>query len=172
MTKDATVRKDAAKNIQRILEALPASNRGLVEKTGLCESTVAYWVQKLLLVTHECHIHSYSSPANGTGRPQVIYAAGPAPKGHVPHRDRPKKTRKKSQAKTAESRHAKWLRLRKEQVAKELSRKPFRDPLVTALFGPHQGEINGHTDWTSHRHTDDSLDQADEIADACVGAVD
>lgn len=71
-----------SKTRQRIIDAMPGSQKEIAIKIGIDESAVNKWLRRIL-ESKDAHITATVLPDKGRGRLRNIYAAGPEPEGFV-----------------------------------------------------------------------------------------
>lgn len=125
------MRVDGKRNMERILEVLPATQLEIQRRTGLSASATCRWVQFLSL-TDGVHIIGYHQVPNG-GPMQAIYQRGkgvsvakPSPK---PDSERTRKYRKRLRRTGA------WHEVKSKARGRYWADNARRDPLTAAFFG-------------------------------------
>lgn len=71
-----------SKTRQKIIDAMPGSQKEIAIKIGIDESFVNKWLRRIL-ESKDAHITAMVLPDKGRGRLRNIYAAGPEPQGFV-----------------------------------------------------------------------------------------
>lgn len=118
-----------------VLAALPGSNADVRAKTGLGLATVSRWLNDLVSAG-EIHLHHKEISPHG-GPMISVFHPGPAPAGFKPKIPRlPTEVERSARYRRNARKTGHWEDIKAKRRAKyHASKKPKRDPLMTAFFG-------------------------------------